>query len=149
LSGSTAPFQGAKRGPTPLSRSDIFEDENLNIITVQGKKENKMKSMENVRDLEPLDEKAIRKKLVSYSGWKLKDNKLVKTLQFKDFSDGLSFLNKLNLFCNKIDHHPDVHIYYRKWIFELTRYSIGGKVTDRDFKVARKIDDLIQARGQK
>ncbi len=98
-------------------------------------------------DIKELTNEEIKEKLKDYPGWEYKDNKLIKTLNFKDFSDGLDFLNKLIPYCNQIDHHPDVHIYYKKWIFELTRYSIGGKVTERDFEVARKIDELKEGRG--
>jgi len=69
---------------------------------------------------------------------------IIGKLKIKDFSDGLDLLNKLIPFCNKIYHHPNVHIYFRQWIFELTRYSIGGKVTERDFTIARKIEKLYQ-----
>jgi 4a-hydroxytetrahydrobiopterin dehydratase len=101
---------------------------------------------EEAKDLQPLSESEIASRLKDFPGWEYKENKLVKTLHFKDFSEGLDFLNKLIPFCNKIDHHPDVHIYFRKWIFELTRYSIGGKVTARDFTVAKKIEELCKNR---
>lgn len=97
-------------------------------------------------DLEPLSESVIAAKLKDFPGWKYKDHTLTKTFKFKDFSDGLDLLNKLIPFCNKIDHHPNVHIYFRQWIFELIRYSVGGKVTERDFTVAKKIEELYKDR---
>lgn len=97
-------------------------------------------------DLQPLSEKEIKLKLKNFPGWKYKDKMLTKKFEFKDFSDGLELLNKLIPFCNKIDHHPNVHIYFRQWVFELTRYSVGGKVTARDFTIARKIEELYQNR---
>ena len=45
-----------------------------------------------------------------------------------------------------IDHHPDCHIFYGKVCFELTRYDIGGTVTDRDVEVAKKISSVYAAR---
>ncbi len=93
-----------------------------------------------------MTEKDIKLRLKDFPGWKYKDKTLIKKFQFKDFSDGLDLLNKLIPFCNKIDHHPNVHIYFRSWIFELTRYSVGGKVTERDFTVAKKIEELYKNR---
>lgn len=43
----------------------------------------------------------------------------------------LSFVNSLVACFETIDHHPDVHIAYGEVTFELTRYDLGGKVTDR------------------
>lgn len=99
---------------------------------------------QEAEDLQPLSEEEIKKKIEKFKGWEYKDNKISKEFQFKDYSDVLNFLGKLIPFCNEIDHHPDTHIYYRKVVFELTRYSIGGKVVERDFTIARKIEELYE-----
>lgn len=95
-------------------------------------------------NLRPLSEKEIKAKLKNFPGWQYAKNKIAKTFEFVSFSDGLKLVNKLAPFCNKIDHHPDICIYYKKINFALTRYSIGGKVTNRDFKVASKIEELFR-----
>jgi 4a-hydroxytetrahydrobiopterin dehydratase len=100
--------------------------------------------MEEERTLEPLSKEEIMSNLKKLTGWEYRDNKILKQFQFKNFQDSLDFINKLVPFCNKIDHHPDIHIYYSKVTFELTRYSIGGKVTERDFTVAEKIEELYK-----
>jgi pterin-4a-carbinolamine dehydratase len=64
------------------------------------------------------------------SGWKLEDNKLRRTLEFRDFVDSLSFVNSLVAYFETVDHHPDVRIAYGEVTFELTRYDLGGRVTD-------------------
>jgi pterin-4a-carbinolamine dehydratase len=46
-----------------------------------------------------------------------------------------------------VDHHPDVHIANTEVTFELTRYDLGGKVTDRDVEVAKKISSMYRARS--
>ncbi len=102
--------------------------------------------MEEAKDLVPLSKSEILKNLKSLAGWEYRENKILKQFEFKDFQDALEFINRLAPFCNKIDHHPDVHIYFRKVTFELTRYSIGGKVTLRDFTVARGIERLYKSR---
>lgn len=58
----------------------------------------------------------------------------------------LSFVNSLVVYCETVDHHPDVHIAYGEVTFELTRYDLGGKVTDRDVEVAKKISSMYRAR---
>lgn len=96
------------------------------------------------KDLRELSEKEIKEKLKDFLGWEYRDNKISKEFVFKSFSDGVDFINKLAPFCNKIDHHPDIHIYYKKILFELTRFSTGGRVTQRDFTVASKIEQLYK-----
>jgi pterin-4a-carbinolamine dehydratase len=46
-----------------------------------------------------------------------------------------------------VDHHPDICIAYGEVTFELTRYDLGGKVTDRDVEVAKKISSVYRARS--
>lgn len=97
------------------------------------------KKMLNILTNQEIDEK-----LKKIPGWKYKDNKIVKEFVFGSFIDALIFINQLAPFCQRIDHHPDMHWSYKKIIFELTRYSVGGKVTDRDFIVASEIERLYK-----
>ena len=60
------------------------------------------------------------------SGWKLANNKLVRTFEFQDFVQSLSFVNSLVAYFETVDHHPDVCIAYGEVTFELTRYDVGG-----------------------
>lgn len=94
------------------------------------------------QEVKILSKKEIKERLVNFSGWKFTDNKISKEFKFDDFMDSLSFVNDLAPFCESIDHHPDVHIFYSKIVFELQRFDIGGKVTDRDFIVAAEIERL-------
>ena len=81
------------------------------------------------------------------SGWKLARNKLSRTFESRDFVQSLSFVNGLVAYFAPVDHHPDVHIAYGEVTFELTRYDLGGRVTDRDVEVAKKISSLYRARS--
>ena len=73
-------------------------------------------------------------------GWTLEDTRIVKEYQFKDFVESLGFINRLVPYFEQKDHHPDVHSYYNRVRFELSRYDMGGKVTDRDVEVAKLIE---------
>ncbi len=81
------------------------------------------------------------------SGWKLADNQLIRTFEFQDFVQSLSFINSLVAYFETVDHHPDVHIAYGEVTFELTRYDLGGRVTDRDVEVAKKISSQYRSRS--
>jgi 4a-hydroxytetrahydrobiopterin dehydratase len=45
-----------------------------------------------------------------------------------------------------VEHHPDVTMGYGEVTFELTRVDVGGRVTDRDVEVAKKISSTDRAR---
>src|SRR3989338_11226640 len=91
-----------------------------------------------------LSQKEIEEQLKNAPGWMYKDNKISKEFQFKDFMDSLNFVNQLAPFCENLDHHPDIHIFYSKILFELQRFDVGGKVTDMDFFIASEIERLYK-----
>lgn len=94
-------------------------------------------------DLKILTKDEIDEKLMNFPGWAYHDDKISKEFTFGSFSEAVEFVNKLAPFCNNIDHHPDIHIYYKKILFDLQRFSVGGKVTPRDFTVASEIERLF------
>ncbi len=94
-----------------------------------------------------LTAKELRTIMPRLTGWKLVRNKLVRTFEFQDFVESLSFVNSLVAYFETVDHHPDVYIAYGEVTFELTRYDLGGRVTDRDVEVAKKISSSYRARG--
>lgn len=95
---------------------------------------------------QPLNADEIDVVLQRLPGWTLEDNRIAKEFEFKDFVDSLGFLNRLVPFFELKDHHPDVHIFYNRVKFELSRYDIGGKVTDLDIEVAKRIEHEYAAR---
>ncbi|HVZ11046.1 MAG TPA: 4a-hydroxytetrahydrobiopterin dehydratase [Candidatus Paceibacterota bacterium] len=88
----------------------------------------------------------IQTELKTLPGWNYANEKISKEFSFNDFLDALGFINKLAPYFEEMDHHPDMHIMYSKAMFELQRFDIGGKVTDRDITVARKIEAEYDSR---
>ena len=94
-----------------------------------------------------LTAKGLRTIMPRLSGWKLAQNKLSRTFEFQDLVESLSFVNSLVAYFETMDHHPDVRIAFGEVTFELTRYDLGGKVTDRDVEVSKKISSVYRARS--
>ena len=94
-----------------------------------------------------LTAKELRVIMPRLSGWQLRGHKLVRTFEFRDFVDSLGFVNSLVAYFESVDHHPDVRIAYSDVTFELTRYDLGGRVTDRDVEVAKKISSMYRMRA--
>lgn len=88
----------------------------------------------------------IQEGLKNLPGWEYKDDKISKQFEFNDFMDALGFINNLAPYFEENDHHPDMHIMYSKILFELQRFDVGGKVTDRDLQVAGEIEKRYAAR---
>ena len=85
----------------------------------------------------------IARELKKLPGWKYQNGKLAKEFNFKDFAASVDFINKLLPFFEKINHHPDLHIFYNRILFELQKHEISDVVKE-DFGVAKEIERLYK-----
>jgi 4a-hydroxytetrahydrobiopterin dehydratase len=78
------------------------------------------------------------------SGWRISQDgrQLEKEWLVKDFTAGIDFINRVAAVAEAEDHHPELHLtgYRHVWI-ELWTHAAGG-LTENDFIVAAKIDEL-------
>lgn len=77
-------------------------------------------------------------------GWKHR-GRLVRAFKFEDFVDSLALVNSRVAYFETMDP-PDGTIAYDQVTFELTRYDIGGRVTDHGVHVAKEITARSGAR---
>ena len=71
--------------------------------------------------------------------WIQNQGKLVKTFQFKDFKEALSFINKVGEKAESMNHHPKIVNIYNSVTIELWTHDQNA-VTELDFQLADKID---------
>jgi len=84
----------------------------------------------------------VEKELLSLKGWSVKGDAITKTFEFGSFREAISFLVRISYECEEMDHHPDIENVYNKVRLALSTHDAGGKVTERDIKLARRIDDI-------
>ena len=76
--------------------------------------------------------------------WTKANNSLKKTFTFKDFNEAFGFMTRVALEAEKMDHHPYwVNVYNRVEI-TLNTHSAGDIITDKDRKLAKKIDKIAK-----
>ena len=75
--------------------------------------------------------------------WEEKNNTLYRKFEFKDFSEAFAFMTRVALEAEKMDHHPDWSNAYNKVEISLSTHSAGSVVTEKDRKLAKKIDELV------
>jgi 4a-hydroxytetrahydrobiopterin dehydratase len=75
--------------------------------------------------------------------WKETNNQLVRSFEFKDFIEAFSFMTKVAIAAEKINHHPEWSNVYNKVEIRLSTHDAGNTVTDKDRKLASEIDKLL------
>ncbi len=77
--------------------------------------------------------------------WCLKDGKLHRELQFKDFVAAFGFMTEVAINAQTQNHHPEWFNVYRKVVVDLSTHEAGG-ITERDFKLAKAMDEIASGR---
>ena len=91
-----------------------------------------------------LNQNEIEIKLKNLSGWNYKSNQIGKEFKFKDFKSALEFVNEVGKQAEMMNHHPDIFLHsWNKVKLTVSTHSEGG-VTEKDFKLAEKIESLVK-----
>jgi len=87
--------------------------------------------------------RALRLHLKPNSMWEEKNNSLYRKFEFKNFSEAFAFMTRVALEAEKMDHHPLWTNVYNTVEISLSTHSAGNIVTEKDRKLAKKIDALV------
>jgi 4a-hydroxytetrahydrobiopterin dehydratase len=86
-----------------------------------------------------LDEAGIKARLAGLSGWERAGDAIRKEYRFADFAEAMAFVTRVALRAESMNHHPDILINYSRITLTLSTHDAGG-LTERDFRLAEKID---------
>ena len=76
-------------------------------------------------------------------GWEKKNNALVRTERFEDFSEALAFIVRIGLLAEQSDHHPTITNTYNEYSLLLTTHDQGNTITEKDYDLAEKINAVL------
>jgi 4a-hydroxytetrahydrobiopterin dehydratase len=74
--------------------------------------------------------------------WRREGEALVRDLKFDDFKQAIAYVNRVADLAEEVNHHPDILVHgWNRVRLTLTTHS-AGKLTDNDFQMAGRIDEL-------
>ena len=76
------------------------------------------------------------------AGWYLEDGWLRRKYNTDGWPQTLMAVNAIGYLCEAAYHHADLAVTYAKLWVKLQTHSAGG-ITDKDFEMARKIEDVV------
>lgn len=89
-----------------------------------------------------LNLEAVNNELKKLPEWKMKDGKWIeRRYKFKEFMDGIYFVNSIANIAENKDHHPFISIQYKIITITLTSWNERG-LTPLDFKSAAEYDKV-------
>ena len=103
---------------------------------------NKKKCVPCQGGIPPLNAKEINVLINQLNGWYVEDNKkLKKEYEFSSYIDAISFVNSVAKLAEDEQHHPYIHINFKKILVIMFTHKIDG-LHENDFIMASKCDNI-------
>ena len=77
--------------------------------------------------------------------WKETSTHLQRTFIFTDFSEAFSFMTRVAMEAEKLNHHPEWHNVWNKVDIILSTHDAGNFITEKDRQLAKSIDRIYEA----
>src|SRR6266566_5012535 len=84
----------------------------------------------------------IEEKLKEFPGWWYEDGWIRRNYKTDGWPTTLMLVNAIGYLAEAAYHHPDLAVTWGRVIVKLKNHAAGG-VTDKDFELARKIEELV------
>lgn len=94
-------------------------------------------------DYRKLQEEEIREQVEKLDGWTVLNGKVNKTFEFNDFVQAFSFMTRVAMTAEKMNHHPEWFNVYNRVKIDLVTHDVNG-ISNYDIKLAKTIDKLAK-----
>lgn len=83
-----------------------------------------------------------QQRLDEIAGWELKEGKLHREIELKDFVAAFGFMSQVAILAEKANHHPEWSNVYNRVVIDLVSHDVGG-LSERDFALAGQINAIL------
>ena len=88
----------------------------------------------------PISETEVAERLRELPRWKHENGQLTRVYETGSWQRTLLLANAIGFAAEAAGHHPDLHLHYPRLKVHLSTHDAGG-ITDKDFELARKIEE--------
>lgn len=92
-----------------------------------------------------LSKDQIEQELENLDGWSFEDDTITKDFSFSDFKEAMSFMVRVGFEAEALVHHPNWSNVYNSVSITLSTHDAGDKVTKKDIKLAKAIEDVYSS----
>ena len=78
------------------------------------------------------------------TNWKEENNALHQEFTCTDFTSAFAFMTEVAFAAEAAAHHPEWSNVYNRVNIKLTTHDAGNQVTDKDRKLATRIDEIFR-----
>ncbi|MFH8495995.1 4a-hydroxytetrahydrobiopterin dehydratase [Streptomyces coeruleorubidus] len=97
--------------------------------------------------VEPLSQKEVEDRLADLPGWSLDGDRLTRSYRLGSHFAATAMVVHIAQVQEELDHHSDLTLGYNSVSLSVHTHSAGGAVTEKDFELARRVEDLAPGHG--
>ncbi|MGW0373928.1 4a-hydroxytetrahydrobiopterin dehydratase [Streptomyces coeruleorubidus] len=97
--------------------------------------------------VEPLSQKEVGDRLAELPGWSLDGDRLTRSYRLRSHFAATAMVVHIAQVQEELDHHSDLTLGYNSVSLSVHTHSAGGAVTEKDFELARRVEDLAPGHG--
>lgn len=83
----------------------------------------------------------VKTEVEKLDGWTLEGEKISKKFKFDKYLDGINFVNKIGIYAESVQHHPNVSINYTTVTISWSTHS-KKELTEKDIAGAKACENL-------
>jgi 4a-hydroxytetrahydrobiopterin dehydratase len=97
--------------------------------------------------LEPLSQKEIEDRLAELPGWSLDGDRIARSYRLASHFAATAMVVHIAQVQEELDHHSDLTLGYNTVSLTVNTHAAGGTVTERDFALAHRVEELAAGHG--
>ncbi|WP_086729722.1 4a-hydroxytetrahydrobiopterin dehydratase [Streptomyces carpinensis] len=97
--------------------------------------------------VEPLSQKEIEDRLAELPGWSVEGDRLTRSFRLGSHFAATAMVVHIAQVQEELNHHSDLSLGYNTVALSVNTHSAGGAVTEKDFELARRVQDLAGVHG--
>ncbi|MFE7235789.1 4a-hydroxytetrahydrobiopterin dehydratase [Streptomyces sp. NPDC002405] len=95
----------------------------------------------------PLSPKEIEDRLAELPGWSVDGDRLTRSFRLGSHFAATAMVVHIAQVQEELNHHSDLNLGYNTVSLSVNTHSAGGAVTEKDFELARRVQDLAPGHG--
>ncbi|MFM9372311.1 4a-hydroxytetrahydrobiopterin dehydratase [Streptomyces sp. Da 82-17] len=97
--------------------------------------------------LAPLSQQEIDDRLAELPGWAVREDKLTRSYRLGSHFAAAALVVHIAQVQDELDHHSDLTLGYNSVDLSVNTHSVGGAVTEKDFGLASRVEQLAKTHG--
>ncbi|GAA3486631.1 4a-hydroxytetrahydrobiopterin dehydratase [Streptomyces cremeus] len=95
----------------------------------------------------PLSQKEIEDRLRELPGWALEEDRIARTYRLGSHLAAAAMVVHVAQIQDELDHHAELVLGHRTLALSVNTHSAGEAVTEKDFHLARRVEEIAAGHG--